>query len=199
MSTISTEGLINAIKAEETDAGSWDNKLLLGGSIIKTTKDIAQDYKETLYGEPFIIKRNKRFERIVLATIAFSLTLLFGFGLFTQKDFSIIGSLFMFALLSLMYYAFYKNLTLPSLNYSITLTAQQIDFGDIAFSWDEIQETFVVYRPKGNGFFTYLILGLKNGELNRHDINNFITFTRSEKTISKAIEHFKKLHQTTMT
>jgi hypothetical protein len=196
VTTISTEEIINEIKAEETAALSWGNKLFSVRPLIKTTKEVAKDAKEKSFTEPFVISRNKRFDTIASAAMASLFTVLFGYILFAQKHINIPASLFILVMISAMFYVLYKNLTLPTLNYTITLTGRQIDFGDIVFSWDEIQETFIVYSPQSKGYLLYLILGLKNGELDRHDINNFLTFTRSEKDISYAIEYFKKKRPT---
>lgn len=193
--TISTEELINEIKAEESDAISWGNRLFSIRSEIKTTKGASEDAKEKSFVEPFVIKRNLRVEIVISVMAALGFTVLFGFVLFTQKEFNIFGSLFILALLIFLYCGLYRNLTSPDSNYTITLTSRQIEFGDIAFSWDEIQETFIVYRPLGKGYNYYLIVGFKNGELERRNINNFMTFNKGVPDIANAIEHFKRLGQ----
>jgi len=186
-----TEELFNAIQIEEKDATSLDDKILQIRSTIQTTKEVAKDYERKIYPEPFIIKRKRRVDSILLAAMAVGFTFMFGFALYKQTNFNLIGSLFIVGLLGLIYYAFYKNLTLPYLNYTITLTRQQIDFGDIAFLWGDIQETFIVSRPKGYFGPVFLIIGLKSGELNRHHINNLMTYKRGEREIARAIEYFR--------
>lgn len=191
MTIVSSETLLEHLILEEKSAQSWDNRLLKINSIINTTGEIA-DVTKLQYPLPklYLLKRKRVLQTSLSVLIAAVFTFVFGYALL--KNYSV-GALFVSTiLLSLIYTALYKNLTVKFINFEIQLSKKGIEIDSKFYEWAEIQETFIVNRPKGKITEIYFIIGLKNGVLGRFHMNNLLKFNLNERKFSALIEGYKK-------
>jgi hypothetical protein len=188
---ISTADIIRKIEDQEAAANSKVNKILKIKPLISTTSELAGNITlPTNYPDSYTIKRNRLFEGIALFLIAGVFTYFVVSQFLKDHGGNFYFNLFGFPFLLFCYYAFYKNLTLKFINYSIIVSKENLRISEKVYSWADIQELFIVYRPQGQ--VHYLIVGLKDSELNRYHISNFITFTRSDKKIATIIETYRQ-------
>ena len=192
MDNRSAGDFMDMIKSEEDNAVPWDSKWFGIRSLIKTTKELSEEVTRDIpFSDEWIIKRDRIWEAAAMFGFALCLTALMAYIInrdkvnFTQVTVTVL-------VLGFMYYIFYKNLTLKSINFNIVLTSHGIRLGDDQFLWSEIKETFIIYRPQGRLYHYYLLVLLKNADFKRYDINTLISFTRRPRHIAFGIEHFKK-------
>lgn len=180
--------LLEQLILEETNALSWDDKLLKIRSIIKTTRDIG-DAAKIKYSLPenYLIKRKRKLQKALSVCMAGIFTFVLGYILLTK--FSTGALIVSTVLLSLIYYALYKNLTEKDINFEMQLSKKGIAIMDKFYEWTEIQETFLVYRPTEKSI--YFIIGLKNGFLDRYHMSNLLEFNLNERTFSALIEKYR--------
>jgi len=175
---------------EENAALSWDDRFLKIHSIIKTTVEAA-DATKLKYPLPdnYLLKRKRTLQILLSLLMASIFTFIFVYILFTKYS---VGTLLLFTiLLSIMYFALYQNLTAKDINFEIQLSKKGIAVMDKFYQWPEIQETFLVYRPKGKTGGIYFVIGLKNGFLDRFHMNNLLEFNLTERTFSALVETYR--------
>lgn len=190
MTVIATKILLEQLIEEEYQALSWDDKLFKSRSVIKTTGEVS-DTTKIPYPLPLkhVIKRRKALQAFGFAIFVSLFTFIFSYILFTK--FSTGALIVSVSLLSLMYYVFYKNLTLKDINFKIVLSKEGIEILDKFYLWDEIQETFVIHRPNGKSHIIYFVIGFKNGFVDRYHMNNLFEFNLSERTFAALIETYR--------
>jgi hypothetical protein len=183
--------LLEQLILEEESAQFWDNKLFKINYTIKTTSEIA-DATMLQYPLPsiFLLKRKKVLQTSLSVLMASIFTFIFGYILLTKYS---SGALLVSTImLSLIYLVLYKNLTMKFINFEIKLSKKGIEIDNKFYQWAEIQETFIVYRPKGKIREIYFVIGLKNGFLDRLHMNNLLEFNLNERKFSALIEEYKK-------
>jgi hypothetical protein len=183
---------MDMIKSEEDNAVPWDSKWFGIRSLVKTTKELSAEVTRDIpFSGEWVIKRDRTLEAVGMFGFALCLTGLMAYIINRDKiNFTEVAVTVL--ILGFMYFIFYKNLTLKSINFDIVLTSQGIRLGEDHFLWGEIKETFIIYRPVGKLYHYYLLVLLKNADFKRYDINTLISFTRRPKHIAFGIEHFKK-------
>jgi hypothetical protein len=183
--------LLEQLILEEESAQSWDNKLFKINFTIKTTSEIA-DASKLQYPLPsiFLLKRRKVLQTSLSVLMALIFTFIFGYILLTKYS---IGALIISTIMvSLICLVLYKNLTMKLINFEIKLSKKGIEIDNKFYHWAEIQETFIVHRPKGKIREIYFIIGLKNGFLDRFHMNNLFEFNLNEKKFSALIEEYRE-------
>lgn len=193
MTLITTNFLLEQLLLEEKAALVLNAKLLKIHSIVKTTSEIADSTKlKYPLSDNYIIKRKRIIQTSLSLFMASIFTFIFGYALLTKYN---TGALVIATLLlSLIYYALYKNLTLKDINFEIHLSNKGIAVMNNFYQWSEIQETFLVYRPNGKYHEIYFVLGLKNGVLDRYHMDNLLEFNLDEKTFSALIEEYRHIY-----
>ena len=68
---------------------------------------------------------------------------------------------------------------------------QQIEKNGEIYQWNEIENTFFVYRPGGKHRFIYFVIGFRNGELRHFNIENQLGSRYNEHDFSEFVEYFK--------
>ena len=76
----------------------------------------------------------------------------------------------------------------------ILLTGKQITVIGEIFQWEEVENTFMVFRPMGRATKVFFVIGLKTGEVKYFDIGNQLGFKYNGQDFSALIEHFKNKH-----
>lgn len=190
LTIISANILLEQLIFEEKSAQSWDNELLKINSIIKTTGETA-DATSLHFPLPegYLLKRKKVLQTSLSVFTAALFTFIFGYILLTK--FSAAGLLVAIILLSFIYFVLYKNLTIQAINFEILLSKKGIKIDSKFYQWAEIQETYIVQRPKEKIREIYFIIGLKNGFLDRFHMNNLLEFNLNERKFSALIEAYK--------
>ena len=191
MTIIPSNILLEQLTLEEKSAQSWDNKLFKINYTIKTTSEIA-DASKLKYPLPsiYLLKRKKVLQTSLSVLMALIFTFIFGYGLLTKYS---TGALIVSTIMvSLIYLVLYKNLTMKLINFEIQLSKKGIEIDNKIYQWAEIQETFIIYRPKGKIREIYFVIGLKNGFLDRFHMNNLLEFNLNERKFSALIEEYRK-------
>ena len=191
MTIIPSNILLEQVILEEKSAQSWDDKLFKINSIIKTTGEIADATKiPNPLPELYLLKRKRILQTSLSVLMAAIFTFVLGYVLLTKYSTgALLVSIF---LLSLIYIVLYKNLTMKFINFEIKLSNKGIEIDSKFYQWTEIQETFIVNRPKGKIREIYFVIGLKNGFLDRFHMNNLLEFNLNEKRFSALIEEYRK-------
>jgi len=116
--------------------------------------------------------------------------------LVTDTSGNLIGKSVLLVLVFLIPFSLYKNLTVKKLILPVSLSSKQIEIIGEIYQWNEIENTFFVYRPMGKNFRAYFVIGLKDGELKYFDIGNQLGFKHNERDFSEFVEHYKKEYNT---
>jgi hypothetical protein len=154
MAGISTDELLNRIMEMES-ADKRDNlRWLDSRSYVLTTKETAAllTKKKTIAGESVVIKRNLK--RDLVLWIVFGFLTVVPIGYITIRELlnanrNPIGIIIGISLLFLFAFVTYKNLTLKELTMPVLLTAKQINVTGETLQWEEMENTFMAFRPMG--------------------------------------------------
>ena len=193
MATELTDELIEKIKATEKGVARLDNKILGIRSTIKTTREIVDSMfkRRKSFPDSLLIRRNLRLGLILSVVSCAVLLTPMIYILLTDTSGNLIGKAVLFVLVIMVPYALYKNLTVKKLVLPISLSNKQIEIIGEIYQWNEIENTFFVYRPMGKGFRAYFVIGLKDGELKYFDIGNQLGFKYNEHDFSEFVEHYR--------
>lgn len=193
---LSTQKFLNEIIDTEKAKRAW----LTPKSLIKTTKEVAADAKNKfdLNDKPFTIYRNIKLDLFIWIAMAFLILGPMIYGIINElksNDANIVGVMFLSLLIILFLFVGYKNLTLKSLTSPITFTTKDLTINNDVFNWNEIQETFYVYRFPGRMIKALFVIGFTNGQIQYFDLGNQLGFKYNERDFSKLVEHYKHFAQ----
>jgi hypothetical protein len=199
MATTTTGELIEKIKAEELSDKRRSLRWLDSRSFVRTTKEITDSLlkKKSFTGDSLEIRRNLKLDLLLLIFSGLLIAVPIGYltisEIISAKP-NQIGVVVGIGLILLIFIVAYKNLTNRELNSTILLTDKQITVGTRTYKWDEIENTFLVYRPTGRLQMVYFVIGLKNGTIRYFDIGNQLGFKYNELDFAVMVEYFKNLY-----
>ncbi|SHE30171.1 hypothetical protein SAMN02745131_00074 [Flavisolibacter ginsengisoli DSM 18119] len=174
--------------------------LLTPKSLIKTTKEVAANtkIKFDLNDKPFRIHRNIQLDLFIWIVMAFLILGPLIYGIVNDlksNDVNIFGVIVPSSLIILFLFVGYKNLTIKSLTSPIIFTSKDLTINDEVFNWNEIQETFYVYRFPGRWIKALFVIGFTNGLIQYFDLSNQLGFKYNDKDFSNLVEHYKNFVQ----
>lgn len=191
MPELTDNDFIKRIEQEEYQAVSWDNKLFGLKSRIYLTKDLAKEHR---LKKPFPVEKvfmPSKVNKVMLLVIAALLPSLLLYSMATTKGVKTYAYFIAIPVLTLVIFGIRSVLTSKNLNYSIKLTRESLQVGDSIYSWKNIQETFIVIRPKGRGTTNpFLLVGRNDGTLDRYDLTNLMGWN-TDKELAAAIEYYR--------
>jgi hypothetical protein len=193
MTTALTTELIEKIKATEKEEARLDNKIWGIHSTVKTTREIVESMakKRNSFPGSILIRRNLRLDLILSLAACVAIITPVIFILMTDTSGNVIGKALALTLVFLLPFVLYRNLTHKKLILPISLSNKQIEIIGETYRWDEIENTFFVYRPSSKDFRAYFVIGLKDGELKYFDIGNQFGFKYNENDFSEFVEYYK--------
>jgi len=187
-----TQELMQKIKATEQKDMSFDMRLLHLHSVIQTTKKIASSHskRKSVTGDVLEIKRNLKLD--VAIWLLIGLVAIFPISYVTIREIrsaysNPLGIMMGIFIIAIILWLAFKKLTFNKLRFPILLTEKDISISGKSYNWDEIENTFFVYRTMKS----YFVLGFRNGDIRYFDIGPQLGFKYSDIDFAGFVEHFK--------
>jgi hypothetical protein len=192
MLSVTSQELMDHIKQSELRKVSFEMKFFHLQSVIKTTKAIADESpgKKLMSEDSLEIKRNIKLDLMIWLLIG--LVAIFPISFVTLRQIKNVysnplGIIMGILLIFLFLFLAFRNLTSRKLKFPITLNDSHVNIGGKAYNWNEIENTFYVYRARKSFF----VIGFKNGDLKYFDIGHQLGFKYSDHDFSAFVEYFK--------
>lgn len=191
-----TDDLMQKIRETEKKDMSFDMRLLHLNSVVQTTKKIASSHpkRKTVSRDILEIKRNVSLDVVIWLLIG--LVAIFPISYVTIKEIrsaysNPLGIMMGIFIIALLLWVAFKNLILNKLKYPIILTENSISIGGDSYNWEDIENTFFVYRTMKS----YFVLGFRNGDIKYFDIGPQLGFKYSDIDFSGFVEYYKRKSQ----
>jgi len=168
---------------------NWLNRLLGNYPNAESTEELAFPAMERHYDEEKVIRPSV--VNMVFLTLFAGFALLFWFTFLKMVikgillPVTVTFLIFVTGILTLIVWQAFLN---PRYNYIITIGKFGIQVRDKIWTWKEIDNTYIMWLPARRRPVTYLLIFLRNDEVEKFNLFNF---SISTKRIAEIIEYYK--------